>query len=541
MPKRIRSILINPLFLTAILFVLQLGLFLWITMRPFSVAPPGRNYYVLNGEGAYAAHIRQAEDGPVWKLYNPYTTRPNPAVYVHVFYVIVGKIAHLFSFDPVSAYMVTRVAAGLILFFATYVFIVTVLPADLQSLAVLFTLGLEPGPLISAIKNIPSILDAVPAIFSYFPQELALRHFGLPHHVLSEAFGLFLLTAVFLYIKKASWPRLVGIALLTITGALLMPAYDSMLVLTVFVAWFLWALFRGQIKKILPPLLTIVISLGAVGIFTKLQMDTSYAFKNFNIDEKRWVTDPFLLTNYLSSLLLYLPAILALFLALPHMWRKMGVSVQLLVVLGTTWILGPLFYIPLTHLTIFPFANFRLMDGYDYVPAGILAALGILAIGRVLNKSAAKIVVICMIAASLFLTFSFTRQTFANQEQIWTNVYPQNLEWDAIRFLSTVPHQSGVMVMQYFGEIIPSYATVRVFLGETPGFLDWNERYHEATQFYSGQLTTADAKTLLHRENISYVYWGADEKKFFNTPIFYPAILTPVFQNPAVTIFAIKK
>jgi uncharacterized membrane protein len=59
--------------------------------------------------------------------------------------------------------------------------------------------------------------------------------------------------------------------------------------------------------------------------------------------------------------------------------------------------------------------------------------------------------------------------------------------------------------------------------------------------FYSGQLTDADAKTLLGREGISYVYWGTDEKKFFNAPAFYPDVLVPVFQNPAVTVFTIKK
>lgn len=536
MPKRIPPLLINPLFLTIALFILQLGLFVWMTLRPFSVAPPDTSYYVLRGQGAYTAYIRQSKEG-AWKFYHPYTTRLNPAVYMHLLYLFLGKIAAVFSFDPVATYMVTRVVGGLILFCATYWFITVVLPANLQSLAVLFALGLEPGPLVSAIKNIPSILNAPATIFSYFPQELALRHFGLPHHVLSEALGLLILGNVFLFVKKWSWQRLVGIGLLTVAGTLIMPAYNSVLVITVFSAWFVWALAHGQTKKILPALVTIVVCLSAAGIFTKLQMDSSDMWKYFNLDEKRWVTDPDILINYLSSILLYLPATLFLWITLPRVWHRMTASAQLLAVLATTWVVGPFFYIPLTHLTIFPLANFRLVDGYAYVPAGILAAMGVGEIARSCGKRAAALSVALMLAISLFFTFSYTRKTFAEQHIIWTNVYPLNQEWDAIRFLSTIPRQSNIMVMKYFGEIIPVYNTVRVFLGETPGAIDWTERYHIAVRFYSGQLTDSQARDILRRENISYVYWGQDEKKFFNAPALYPNVLVPVFQNPDVTIF----
>jgi hypothetical protein len=540
MLKRRPSILTSPFFLTVLLFILQLCLFLWITLRPFSISPQGTSYFVLHGQGAYAAYIRQAKEG-AWKVTHPYTTRPNPAIYVQVLYVFFGKIAAVFSLDPVATFMVARVVVGLILFLATYWCITIVLPINLQSLAVLFTLGLEPGPLVSEIKNIASLAMARPAIFSYFPQEVVLRHFGLPHHVLAEALGLLVFGNVFLFVKKSSWQRLVGIGVLTIIGTLSMPAYNSVLVITVFAVWFVWARVKGQTKKILPTLITIVVCLGAAGIFTKLQMNSGDMYKYFNLDEKRWVTDGEIFVNYLSSLVLYLPATVFLWVILRRVWHHMTESVQLMVLLTTAWVVGPLLYIPLTHLTIFPLANFRLVDGYTYVPAGILAAMGISEIGRAGGKNAAKIAVIIMFAASLFLTVSFIRKTFEDQHNIWSNVYPLQQEWSAIRYLSTVPKRSGVMVMKYFGEIIPTYDTVRVFLGETPGAIDWDQRYQIAVRFYSGQLTDSEARSILRKENISYVYWGQDEKKFFNAAALYPNVLVPVFQNPAVTIFAEKQ
>lgn len=514
----------KPLLLTLVLFILQLALFLWITLRPFSISPAGTSYYVLHGQGAYTTYIRQSKEG-AWKIANPFTTRSNPAIYTQFLYVFLGKIAAICSFDPVATYMVSRVVAGLILFGATYWFIVTIVPVNLQVLAVIFTLGLEPGPLLSTIHNLRSIFTAAPVIFSYFPQEVTLRHFGLPHHVLAEALGLFMLGHVFLYVKTPSRQRLVTIALLTIAGTLIMPAYNGILIITGFLAWFLWAAVKGQTKKILPALVTIVVCFGAAGLFIKLQMDGSDMWKYFHLDEKRWVTDGEIIVNYVSSLLLYLPAIVFLWISLRR--------IPLLVVLMTTWLVGPLLLIPLTHLPIFPLANFRLVDGYAYVPVGILAAMGIAEVGR----HAVKIVVFLMIAASVFLTVSYTRKAFEDQKRIYTNVYLLRDEWDAIRYLSAVPTHSGIMVMKYIGEIIPVYSSARVFLGETPGAIDWQERYQIAVRFYSGLLTDTEVRDILRREDISYVYWGQDEKKFSKTPTLYHDVLTPVFQTPAVTIF----
>ena len=96
--------------------------------------------------------------------------------------------------------------------------------------------------------------------------------------------------------------------------------------------------------------------------------------------------------------------------------------------------------------------------------------------------------------------------------------------------------------MQEFGEVIPSYASVRVFLGETPGYIDWDERYFEAVHFYSDSLSNSDASAMLKRENITYVWWGQAEKDFLPYPVqtLYPSVLVPVYQTLDVTIFRLK-
>lgn len=534
MAKRILSFLTNPFVLTLILFVFQLSLFLFVTLHPFAVSPKDRGYYILRGQGAYTSYIRESKDG-AWGIYSPYTTRPTPTVYIQQLYVLLGKIASLGSLDPVFVYMVTRIFAGAFLFGATYWLVTILLPRHIQTVALLFILGLEPGPLLSAISNVWS---APPAIFSYFPQITYLRHFGLPHHVLAEALGLLLIGQAFLFFTHQSVRRLVFIGALAVLGTVTMPAYNGVLAIAFFLPWTIWALFKRQMKRTLPVVIIVGILMAAIAIFMKLQFNTGYPWKDFNLDEKRWVTDAGVIVNYLSSLLLYMPAVLAFWIMLPRAWKTLSSSDKLWTMLATTWILVPMLCVPLAHFPWFPLANFRLVDGYAYVPMGLLAALGLGALAKAARKRwIAGLGAGFLFFLSLILTFSYTRQMTTEQRIIWMNVYPRLEEWDAIRFLDSVPKRSGVLVLKYFGEIIPSYASVRVYLGETPGAVDWDERYFEAVKFYSGLMTDTQAKNMLEREDISYIYWGENEKILLKAAALYPKLLTPVFKNPSVTIF----
>ena len=323
---------ITPFTITVILFLLQLSIFLWLTLRPFAINPSNRASNMLYGQGAYTSFIRQAKEG-AWTLYNAYTTRPTPSISIMLLYVFLGKIAAIFSFDPVFVYMIARVLGGLTLFLATYWFVTVVVPKKLQPVALLFALGVEPGPLVTAITSIRTISLAPPAIFSYYPQEIMQRHFGLPHRVLAEALGLFLLGNVFCIVKRWSWPRLATICIIALIGTVMMPAYNSVLVLTVFAAWGLWALARKDSKRVVPAIVVIVLTMAAVALLTKTQMDLGYPWKNFNLDEKRWVTDPDLLMNYLSSLLLYLPGAIICWTWLAFAWRRVDTGMKLLAVL----------------------------------------------------------------------------------------------------------------------------------------------------------------------------------------------------------------
>ena len=91
-----------------------------------------------------------------------------------------------------------------------------------------------------------------------------------------------------------------------------------------------------------------------------------------------------------------------------------------------------------------------------------------------------------------------------------------------------------------FGEIIPGFADVRVYIGGTHGFPDWLDRQQKAITFFSGKLSASDAMSFLQTNDIQYIFYGPDEQAVTQTPELYPNILTPLFHNPSVTVFSVN-
>lgn len=544
MIHRAFTFLTRPLTLLCILFTIQFGLFLYTTVYPYTnVHPPGRTYLFLRGHLIYSSLIRQSKEG-AWKVFITHTTRPTPAVYGHLFFVFLGKIAAIFNIDPPVMYMISRVAAAIVLFIAVYWLVKLILPKSLHAMAILFILALEPGPLITTL-NQPSALW-LPSIFSYYPQVVAYRHFGLPHHTMGEAVGLFFLGTFILCLRAPSMKRYLSLFILGIIGTTILPPYFAILGMTVFAPWAVYSLFDKSWKKIILPLILSAASVGLVALFMSHEFAKGYPWKNFNFDEKRWVTNSDVLLNYVSTLILYIPFVAFLWVALIKLWKGWDAERRRIVFIMTTWVVFPVFLVLLSSQPWFPLANFRLMDGYDYAPMGVLATLGFYYFIKSLKKPAVTnflqgFLIMGLVVASGFLTTTYTKQTLDDlSTYIWSNAYLRNDHWKAFTFLNTVPKWSGIMVTNHFGEIIPEFASVRTFIGSTPGFVDWTERFNIAARFYSGEMTDAEAAETLKREDISYVYYSEEERYYNKTGTLYPNLLTAVFTSPYVMIYKVN-
>jgi hypothetical protein len=539
---RITRFITKPLVLLHLILLIQMGLFIGLIMHPQTVHAPGRSYLFLRGHLVYSSLIREAKDGS-WTVQIAHTTRPTPRVFGHMFFVMLGKIAAIFSIDPPIMYMASRFAAAIILFWCTYWFIKIILPKTLHALAILFVLAIEPGPMLSALTWNPQNWKA--AIFSYYPQVVSFRHFGLPHHTIGEAIGLLFLGMFFLAVDKPTPKRFFLLFILGLVGTTTLPPYFVILAICVFAPWTVWALFTKSLKPLIAPLSVAAITIGGVGLFMKHEFAKGYPWKDFNLDEKRWVSNYDALVSYISTLLLYIPFVGFLWMSLTKLWKSWDSATKRLVFLMSAWVILPAVLVPISAAPWFPLANFRLMDGYNYAPMGILAAIGLHTMMRVIKKQQLAsfltgFLLTGVVIASGFLSYLYTNQAFREQNDLWTNVYLADDHWKAFTFLNTVPKRSGVMVMNHFGEILPEFAPVRSYIGSTPGYVDWSERYYIASTFFSGTQTEEQAKEILEKEDISYVYFGDAEKYFNTTGTLYPTLLTPVFETPTVTIYKVN-
>jgi hypothetical protein len=524
--------LAHPLVLVTILLIIQLFLFLFLATRPQRIAPPNRTYPPV-GYGYYYVNVmRQAIDGS-WGVRDPNTTRPVKRANIYIFFSAVGKIAKILSVDPILMYEIVHVLGGVLLFFASYWFISILVPRASRFMAVLLVLGLE----ISEFGNIQFPFDA---------QNLIARHFGLPHHVWGEVLGLLTLGYCIVLYRKPSRIQLPLLFILTFAAAETLPSYLATVCVPIFSVLFLWGMVTKTLRKLIPPLATVGIAIAIVGLLLKMEFAKGLPYSNFANTEKSWATNTSLIQSYLSTFIIYIPFFIMLLFATVGKIRTWSSNLKLTMLLSIAWIAAPLIEIPMSTHPFFPIANWRLVEGNHYVPAGILAAIGITECISLLKQSKIRIfftwiIVITIITYSAVAITQNVRKKMDSQNLFWSNIYPLTSTMNAIYFLDTVPKSSGIMVREFMGELIPGFANVRVFIDGPLGYPDWPERQWITHQFYSGQLAPEEAAKILRDNDVSYVFYGPDEQSLTTTPMFYPDILTPVYTNDAVTIFSFKR
>lgn len=136
--------------------------------------------------------------------------------------------------------------------------------------------------------------------------------------------------------------------------------------------------------------------------------------------------------------------------------EKFGCANETIIIMSA-WTLIPAILVPVSSYSWFPLANFRLMDGYNYAAAGILATLGFWSIMKQFRKPAMRnflsgFAIMGLALLSGFLTKLYTTQTLIDHRHVWSNVYVANDSYRAFQYLNTVPKMSGVMVSNHFGE-----------------------------------------------------------------------------------------
>lgn len=537
----------HPILFVIIVLITQCIYFLYVSNRPYRIAPEGRTYNVLGKNFYYPSMIRQSKDGS-WGIKDTHTTRETPVVYAQLFFVVAGKIAALLAIDPVDMYQLLRltgvISSALCLFFLTKQFF----PSKWAAVATILAVGLETGPSLTSLKN--GLLELVPAWDVHILFE---RRFSLPHHTWGDAFGFlffgFILYCLFkptsnkkLWIIQSFLLLILGFWATTVLPSFIVPYFAMSSIAFIFVFYK---------KKTHWKYYGIILTAAFIGIILaalllKIEFSKGSPWTEWTAEEKSWMQHSVVINKYINSLLLYIPFIITAILGSIIRFKHMSIKLWTSFLLSLSWLVFPIGLISISHLSWFPFANFRLVDLHGYAPAAVLSTIGIwhlLSIfpSGIIRKSIGLLLTITMLFISSSITWQYTKQIYTNQENYWINIYPTTETWQGVLFMKNLPQQSNVMVKEYFGEMLPAFGPVSVFIGGGHGFTDWLERRWIAEHFFKAQLTDKDALELLQNENITHVFWGPDEKSFSNQASLYPSILESMYENSDVTVYKVKK
>lgn len=148
--------------------------------------------------------------------------------------------------------------------------------------------------------------------------------------------------------------------------------------------------------------------------------------------------------------------------------------------------------------------------------------------------------------------FSLKAQTqFINQRALATLplvpyppqvMYPLTDFYQGIKWLEkNTDHKAIILSKITAGNYIPAYSGNFVYLGHGSETPHYDERTQKVVEFFSGNLSEKQAYQFLKTENISYVFYGPQEKENAAKDIGLYPFLRPVYQSPLVMIFSVNK
>ena len=117
-------------------------------------------------------------------------------------------------------------------------------------------------------------------------------------------------------------------------------------------------------------------------------------------------------------------------------------------------------------------------------------------------------------------------------------MYPLKDFANGLKWLETNTSRNSVVLSKITaGNYIPAYSGNFVYLGhssETPHF---DTRNINVNNFFSGTMSADDALNFLKRENITYIFYGPQEKEEAINSISQYKFLKAVYISPYVTIY----
>lgn len=504
-------------------------------------------------DGSYLSAIRQGIEG-AWLYRIPFTTEEHAPVFIQVFYLTLGHLAHLLNLSATTMWHLARFVADVILFVVLYGLIAPFLDSP-QQRRVAYALAIF-GAGYDFWRfpfDTPNVWEAVPMELRVpeahiFYSALTYPHFALGIALVLVTFALLLrvLSTLPMRDSDTSPRRLYAVLGAGVGNLLIGIVYPFLMYLMIAVTGTYFVFLTWQRRKILWRAL---IGLGiAFAIpaplfaYYQIVLLTNPVFQQWNMQATTLSPNP------LHLILTYAPFLVFALLT----WRLDPARRRALAFLWI-WVIAVacLLYGPITQQR-------RFVEGVQ-VPLAILATVGLcevalprlartrvfVALSQRPNYNVAglqRLIIVCIIALASLASF----YVWASSVVLLGFIQPYPLfrptvELQAMDWLRANTSPTETVLSSYWtGSFIPARAGNRVFVGQRYETIRFEEKRAAAEKFFDATADDAWRISLLREYRIAYVFWGKAER---DLGVFDPEradYLERVFTNDQVRIYRVR-
>ena len=460
----------------------------------------------------YVSAIRWSQNNGL-NFQNAYTTQPHKSTVFYPFYTALGV-----SFPKANPFVLYHISLT-VLSFCLLLIIYSISKEFLNSknqaflATILISLGGGFGWLF-----LPKIflcdIGLTPFTFK--------NTFQRPHEVLAVIFYLLSFYLFFTGIKKRNLKKVRYSALSTCLLIFFYPFYTVPYYL-VCGSYVLVSFFKTKKSEIFKYLQTIVCLTLPIGILYSLYLLNSEAFGG--VIHFRYITPqiPWLVLGY---------GILSFFLIF-QLFQKNKDSTSVFLNL---WFFVNIF------LTYLPLGFARYFLRTLFFPLVILTLKSINRLDKrfAAYKTMLLIVIILLTLPSNFVVSIIQIANAGKVSNRW--YYLSKNEDEAVDFLNhKSPSGSGILSYYPIGNHLPAHTDNRVYYGHNHQTPNSKEKIENLNKFYANEYSNEEVEKFIKDNNISYVWWGRDEKEIANKNneenLKYD-FLKPVYTNSEVVIYS---
>jgi hypothetical protein len=512
----------------------------------YASAPAGTEFggflIDLDDSYSYVSAMQQGAAG-AWRYQVLYTPEEHPGAYLHIFYIVLGKLSVLAGLTPMQTYHLCRLCCGLVLLVAAYLFLSRFLQTTQLRLAALSLISFSSGLGWVVLLAGSTTLGAHPPLDFWLTDAYTfLTLFTFPHSAAAAALLLLFFFLAMRYVESAR-PDTLLLATATVVALCVIHPFTALLVDGILaVYWVLLLLGRRRVPR---------------------REGAAFAV---------WVLAPTPLIVYFWSAFLGTPVLVnwsaqnvLLSPPLPHVLLGYGILVPLAAggivrtlrhwnegrILLVAWVLVSviLVYMPFT-------LQRRMMEGL-HVPVCILATIGLFecvlpwimrsdGVSRFarwrgytrggLRRLLPFSVILATFPSNLCVVMGGSAAVLSHDPDL----FHQGEEIEAADWLGQNTASTETILASYrVGRYLPARIGHRVFMGHFHETVQLNSKLRLAKSFFSEETPDRDRRALLADYRIRYVYYGPTEIEMGRFDPSGAPYLTLVYRNGSVTIYGV--